>query len=77
MNKVKMHVYARRCTSIGQKLPKQLEEKLSGFFKMRAKFLKIRKYPPALIGNMDETPVFFDMAHNHFFFQRSAPNELL
>ena len=41
----------RRRTSITQKL----------LYEMCAKFLKIRKYPLAVFGNMDETPVFFDM----------------
>ena len=51
----------RRRTSITQKLSKQLEEKFPALYEMCAKFLKIRKYPLAVFGNMDETPVFFDM----------------
>ena len=31
---------------------------------MCIKFLKIAKYPLALVSNMDETPVFFDMVPN-------------
>ena len=34
---------------------------------MCAKFLKIGKYPLVLVGNMDETPVFFDMVLNKSF----------
>ena len=56
----------QRCMSITQKLPKQLDEKLSAFQDMCIKFLKIAKYPLALVSSMDETPVFFDMANKSF-----------
>ena len=51
----------RTYTSISQKLSKQLEEKLPSLYEMSAKFIKIRKYLLAVFGNMNETPVFFDM----------------
>ena len=57
----------QRRTSISQKLTKQLEEKLSALFVMCAKFLKIGKYPLVLVGNMDETPGFFNMVLNKSF----------
>ena len=57
----------RRRTSVSRKLPKQLEEKLSGFYEIYAKFLKIGKHIRALVGNMDKTPVFFDMVPNKSF----------
>ena len=42
-------------------LPSQLESNISSFYFECGKFLQIRKYPFLLIGNMGETPVFFDM----------------
>ena len=51
----------RKRTSLCQRLPSQLENKISSFYSECAKFLKIGKYPFPLTGNMDETPVFFDM----------------
>ena len=48
-------------TSLCQKLPSQLEIKISSFYSECARFLKIGKYPFPMISNMDETPVFFDM----------------
>ena len=51
----------RAHTSISQKLPKQLENVLSKFYKDAVHFMCIGKYPLSLVGNMDETPVFFDM----------------
>ena len=39
---------------------------------MYAKFLKIRKYPLALIGNMDQTSVFFDMVPNKSFAKKRS-----
>ena len=50
-----------RKTSLYQKLPYQLESKIFSFYFECARFLKIGKYPLSLIGNMNETPVFFDM----------------
>ena len=43
-----------------QKLPSQIESKTSSFYSECAKLLKIGKCPLSLIGNIDETPVFFD-----------------
>ena len=62
----------RRRTSISQNLPKQLEEKLSGFYEMFANFLKIGKYPLALVGNMDKMPIFFDMLPNKPFAKKGS-----
>ena len=44
-----------------QKLPSQLESKISSFYSECVRFLKIGKCPLPVIGNTDETPVFFDM----------------
>ena len=49
----------RSCTSVSQKLPRQLESVLSKFYADAAKFMRIGKYPLSLVGNMDETPAFF------------------
>ena len=51
----------RNRTSVCQKLPAQLEKALTQFYADAAKFMRIGKYPPSLVGNMDETPAFFDM----------------
>ena len=39
---------------------------------MCAKFLKIGKYALALVGNMNETPVFFDMVSNKSFAEKNS-----
>ena len=41
-----------------KKLPKQLEGVLTKFYADASKFMRIGKYPPSLLGNMDETPAF-------------------
>ena len=51
----------RKRTSLCQRILSQLENKISSFYSECAKFLKIGKYPFPLIGNVDETPVFFEM----------------
>jgi hypothetical protein len=54
----------RRRTKISQKLPEQLEEKLEEFYWFIIR-LRIRKsFELCNIFNMDETPVWFDMAGN-------------
>ena len=57
-------------TSLRQKLPFQLESKISSFYSECARFLKIGKYPLPLIGNMDQTPVFFDMVSEKLLVQK-------
>ena len=54
----------RRQTSIQQKLPAQLEAKLTKFLNDTKAIRGQHKSPPELIINMDETPVCFDMASN-------------
>ena len=51
----------RKRTSLSQKLPQQLESKISTFYAQCGKAIKIGKYPLDLIGNMDETPLWFDI----------------
>ena len=43
---------------MSQKLPRQLEESISKFYADAGRF---GKYPRSLVGNMGETPAFFDM----------------
>ena len=54
----------RRKTKIGQKLPAQLSEKLLEFQRFIIKKRKQFEYELCEIGNMDETPVYFDMVGN-------------
>ena len=51
----------RARTSLAQNLPAQLEQKLCGFFTEVEKAKTSGRYPLALIGNMDETPMYFDL----------------
>ena len=51
----------RNRTSVSKKLPQQLEGVLTKFYEDAGRFMRIGKYPRSLVGNMDETPVFFDM----------------
>ena len=54
----------RRQTSIQQKLPAQLEGKLTKFLVELKALREQHKFPLDLIVNMDETPVCFDMTSN-------------
>ena len=60
----------RACTSFSQKLRNQLEAVLIKFCADTAIFMRIGKYPFSLIGNIDETPTFFDMALSKFTAQK-------
>ena len=48
----------RNRTTVAQHLPKDLSEKVLSFQKFVIRMRKIREYPLAAMGNMDETPVF-------------------
>ena len=48
-------------TKIAQKLPEDLEEKITSFHRFVIKQHKDTNYKLVHIGNMDETPVWFDM----------------
>lgn len=52
----------RRKTKISQKLPKDLEEKLLNFQQYIIRLRHLKDFPLSHIANMDETPVWFDMA---------------
>ena len=51
----------RKRTSLSQKLPEQFESNIKTFYLQCAKAIKIGKYPLNLIGNMNETPMWFDI----------------
>ena len=54
----------RQRTKISQKLPEELEEKIESFQRFIIQKRMDYDYPLSLIGNMDETPVFFDLPSN-------------
>lgn len=54
----------RAKTSIAQKLPAALEEKMATFLRSVQEARKQSKYPDNMIVNMDETPMYFDMTTN-------------
>ena len=54
----------RQKTKICQRLPADLEEKITSFQRFVIKERKSHSYPLSQIGNMDETPVFFDLPSN-------------
>jgi len=62
----------RRKTKIGQKLPVHLDEKLLEFQRFIIKKRKQFEYEFCEIGNMDETPIYFDMVGNLTIEERNA-----
>ena len=54
----------RQWTKIAQNLPKELEEKVISFHKFIIKQRPQHKFELNNIGNMDETPMTFDMPGN-------------
>uniref|UniRef100_A0A1X7UZJ6 HTH CENPB-type domain-containing protein n=1 Tax=Amphimedon queenslandica TaxID=400682 RepID=A0A1X7UZJ6_AMPQE len=56
------HGLSLRCkTTISQKLPAQLENKIAVFLNHVRALRNEHKYPNDLVINMDETPMYFDM----------------
>ena len=51
-------------THIAQKLPKDVEDKVMNFHKFVTDLRKSQQFHLRAIGNMDETPMFFDMPGN-------------
>ena len=51
-------------TSIAQKLPAALEQKMTAFLQSVKEARVVHDYPKELIGNMDETPIYFDSVRN-------------
>ena len=59
---MRRHSIALRAkTSVAQKLPKDLESKIEAFYKKVQAQREQGKYTSEMIGNMDETPLYFDM----------------
>ena len=58
-------VICRAKTSIQQKLPAQLEEKLEKFVTNIRVLREAHSFPDAMVINMDETPLYFDMPGSH------------
>lgn len=54
----------RQRTKIAQKLPEDYNDKLINFQRFVINLRKKYEYPLSQIGNMDETPVYFDMPSN-------------
>lgn len=54
----------RQRTKISQKLPKDLDEKVMSFYSFIIKQRRIHNYDLGDIGNMDETPMTFDLPSN-------------
>ena len=58
----------RRKTKVPQKLPKELEGKVTGFLRSVIKHHKVNGYKLSCIGNMDETPSNVNMVHDRNVF---------
>jgi hypothetical protein len=54
----------RQRTKLSQKLPKDLETKIDSFQRFVIKLRKRHNYKLGQIGNMDETPMTFDLPGN-------------
>lgn len=64
-NFLKRHsLVTRQKTKISQKLPQDLDDKVLSFQKFVIDLRKEQKFDLCHIGNMDETPMFFDMLSN-------------
>ena len=62
--KARHSVSTREKTTVAQKMPPQMEEKIVSFHRFVIRMRKLRNYPISNIGNMDETAVYFDMPGN-------------
>ena len=65
-------IVLRAKTSVAQKLPKDLEAKIETFYKDVQNLRENGKYSNELIGNMDETPLYFDMIPSRSLEKRGA-----
>ena len=57
-------VSTREKTTVAQRMPDHVEEKIVSFHKFVIRMRKLREYSLSQIGNMDETAVYFDMPGN-------------
>ena len=62
----------RAKTSLAQRLPAQLEEKITQFYTKLQQVQQHESYPFCFIGNMDETPVYFDLVSNKVVDRKGA-----
>lgn len=67
-------IVLRAKTPVAQKLPKDLEAKIETFYKDVQNLTVKRewKYSTELIGNMNETPLYFDMIPSRSLEKRGA-----
>ena len=65
-------IVLRAKTAVAQKLPKDLEAKIDTFYKDVQNLRENGKYSNELIGNMDETPLYFDMIPSRLLVKRGA-----
>ena len=62
--KARHSVSTREKTTVAQKMPPQMEEKILSFHRFVIRMRKLRNYPISNIGNMDKTAVYFGMPGN-------------
>ena len=62
---ISYYLICRARTSIQQKLPPQLQEKLENFTVNMKELREIYKFENTMVINMDETPMYFDMPSSH------------
>ena len=72
-----MTLSLRLRTKIAQKLPAALDEKIFNFQRFIIKNRKITDFHLARIGNMDETPMCFDMPHSSTLHKKGEKTVLL
>ena len=65
----------RRHTSVQQKLPAALEQKLAAMMDKVKTLRERHNFPDDLIVNMDETPIFFDMQRAYTVHQKGSREE--
>ena len=65
-------IVLRAMISVAQKLPKDLKLKIETFYKDVQMLRENGKYSKEMIGNMDETPLYFDMIPSRSLEKRGA-----
>ena len=64
-NWMKRHsVSTREKTTVAQRMPDHVEDKIVSFHRFVIRMRRLREYPLSHIGNMDETAVYFGMPGN-------------
>ena len=67
---VNYYLICRARTSIQQKLPPQLEEKLERFTVNMKELWEIHQFENTMVINMDETPMYFDIPSSHTVYNK-------